>query len=690
MMNFESMNNPDSEYSSSIEPLNESKSITTSVSSLADNHVIPESQEMAAVISRAQEVISCLAQRCEELERLSESVPILRKEISSQIEQCMQMVLRSISERREFLLRDLDTLLSSREEKVTTMRNNFETRLQRLSSHLDLLKRLTQSPGSSSSSQNAQTTGSNPPMKNIAIQKHKQEIEKLVSLPLSMHPSENDTMSFFPTELDQLLSSIRCVGIIGLTSIDASKTTLARSPDEEFSPIRHCELYEDMQIDVLPRDCLGRPVFNVTAEEFTASLTSRVEYITEAKVQDRRDSENPFVNAPVRVSQDSLTGPYSNLQIVYRISTPGAYDLNVQLFGEHIQGSPFLVYARNAFRPDIQGWLETMKELSEMPRRFRSMHTSKRRCKSAPNRQLKADVPEALADTDKLQRGDLLFSVGTRGRGEGEFANPCGICVTREHKILVADINNASIQVFNESGQFLFRIGEYGYHPGQLMRPVDVAETINGNYLVSDYELHCVTVYNPSGSYMSRFGQRYLSGPKGLIADSRGRILVVDQKACMVCIFKPTGKFINRFGSRGTGDNQFINPTFVAVNSQDEIYVSDYTQHSIKVFDVNGLFLFKFGVHGMDVGMLHSPTGLAFDKHDNLFISDWGNNRVQIHGVAGTYLQTVNSQIEPLNGPQGVAYHSATGKLMVTDPGNFCFKIYQPRLNPQNAEEKSG
>lgn len=162
------------------------------------------------------------------------------------------------------------------------------------------------------------------------------------------------------------------------------------------------------------------------------------------------------------------------------------------------------------------------------------------------------------------------------------------------------------------------------------MRPMDVAETINGNYLISDYELHCVTVFNPSGAYISRFGQRYLAGPKGLIADSRGRILVVDQKSCMVCIFKPTGKFINRFGARGVADNQFTNPISVAVNAQDEIYVSDYAQHAIKVFDFNGLYLFKFGLSGMDLGMLHAPTGLAFDKAENLYISDCGNNRVQV------------------------------------------------------------
>ncbi|KAA3676500.1 tripartite motif-containing protein 2/3 [Paragonimus westermani] len=223
-------------------------------------------------------------------------------------------------------------------------------------------------------------------------------------------------------------------------------------------------------------------------------------------------------------------------------------------------------------------------------------------------------------------------------------------------------------EVFNSEQKFQFRFGEYGIQPGQLMRPIDVAETINGNYLVSDYDLHCVTVYTPAGAYMSRFGQRYLAGPKGIIADSRGRILVVDQKACMVCIFKPTGKFINRFGARGPADNQFTNPVSVAVNSQDEIYVSDYTQHAIKVFDMNGLYLFRFGVHGMES---EDPGEFKQLRKRNLQIV------FEIFDAGGDYLGAVNSTVEPLSGPHGIAINHILQRILVTDPGNYCIKTFQ-------------
>ncbi|CAH8555677.1 unnamed protein product [Heterobilharzia americana] len=518
--------------------------------------------------------------------------------------------------------------------------------------------------------------------RDLAAQKHKAEIEKLIAAPLPLHPSESDTMSFFPTDLDQLLSMVKCVGSLGLTGVDAQNTSLSDSYLDQFVPVRRCQTNEEVKIDILANDRLGRAVANASCKEFSVLLTQRCTSEIEVGVQEKHMSDSSL-----NLSNNSNgNGNQENtLQIVYKISQPGLYDLSIKLFGEHIKGSPYSIVADAPIKPSLQEIADTMKEISELPHRKQCKKRSKRRCQSAPVYYKLLDQPTALADLHKMERGDFLYSVGTKGRGSGEFANPAGICVTRENKILVVDSNNALVQVFTLQGQFLTHFGEYGYHPGQLMRPVDVAETINGNYLVSDYDLHCVTVYNTHGQYMSRFGQRYLSGPKGMVVDSRGRIVVVDQKSCMICIFKPTGKFINRFGARGLADNHFGNPMFIAVNSQDEIFVSDHAHHSIKVFDINGLFLYKFGVNGIDPGMIHAPTGIGFDRFDYLYVSDWGNNRIQVFDQSGNYIRMVDSKLESLSGPQGLVLHQLSNKLLVVDPGNYCFKVF----NAHSTEDQS-
>jgi tripartite motif-containing protein 2/3 len=42
---------------------------------------------------------------------------------------------------------------------------------------------------------------------------------------------------------------------------------------------------------------------------------------------------------------------------------------------------------------------------------------------------------------------DLILTVGTRGRGKGEFANPQGVAVSSTGRILVSDSNNQCVQV---------------------------------------------------------------------------------------------------------------------------------------------------------------------------------------------------------------------------------------------------
>ena len=45
---------------------------------------------------------------------------------------------------------------------------------------------------------------------------------------------------------------------------------------------------------------------------------------------------------------------------------------------------------------------------------------------------------------------DLILTVGTRGRGKGEFANPQGVAVSSTGRILVSDSNNQCVQVIKQ------------------------------------------------------------------------------------------------------------------------------------------------------------------------------------------------------------------------------------------------
>ena len=115
-----------------------------------------------------------------------------------------------------------------------------------------------------------------------------------------------------------------------------------------------------------------------------------------------------------------------------------------------------------------------------------------------------------------------------------------------------------------------------------------------------------------------------------------------------------------------------VNPT------TNHLLVTDYHDHRVKVFDIsNGAFLFAFGSRGEGNGQFNAPTGIAVDAKANVVVvADWGNSRIQVFDEKGSFLSFVNTEGDPLYGPQGLAI-TVDGHLAVADAGNHCFKVYR-------------
>ncbi|VDD82722.1 unnamed protein product [Mesocestoides corti] len=498
-------------------------------------------------------------------------------------------------------------------------------------------------------------------------QSSEEQLRALVALPIPIHPSVTDILSYFPIALDKLLSLVKNFGAIGLTSVDSDQTTIVDSAAAENSNVMRCFVNEVYFQEVRAVDSQGRDVKTVNPKEFSVSLTHRSLQMNEVTViVDEKKTVPPST-------------PENSVLIRLKLANPGFYELNVKVLGEHIRNSPYRIHCLQKPGPVANEWRQTFNELSE--------HVEMRIGALQYVKQSRSEIclprveppPTALADKMAWNKNGMIFTVGARGRGLSEFSFPQGAMFTRDSKMVVVDSNNANVQVFNCRGALLLRFGQFGSEAGQMIRPSSAAETINSNYLISDYDLHCIHVFQPSGKYMSRFGQRNLAGPNDVAVDSKGKIFVVDLKACTVCYFKPTGRFLGQFGARGAADNQFLTPTGIAIDSTDRIYVVDSSVHAVKVFENDGEFLFKFGVNGCEAGCLHLPTRLAFDANDLLFISDTGNNRVQVFDKEGQYLWMLTTPLDALSEPQGLAILSSEKLIVVVDAGNYRVKAFSLR-----------
>ncbi len=70
--------------------------------------------------------------------------------------------------------------------------------------------------------------------------------------------------------------------------------------------------------------------------------------------------------------------------------------------------------------------------------------------------------------------GDYLTSVGSYGRGLGQFARPKGIAVDRDLNLYVVDASFENVQVFDRDGRLLMFFGGPYEGPGNMWLPAKV------------------------------------------------------------------------------------------------------------------------------------------------------------------------------------------------------------------------
>lgn len=158
-----------------------------------------------------------------------------------------------------------------------------------------------------------------------------------------------------------------------------------------------------------------------------------------------------------------------------------------------------------------------------------------------------------VTDTHKHQifvlnkkTGEIIKTIGKRGKLEGEFNFPAYITLDKKGNLYVVDIMNGRMQVFDPEGRFLRTWGRLGDGPGQFARP------------------------------------------KGVAIDSEGHIYVVDAAFNNVQMFNEDGQMLMAFGEYGEGRSQQILPAGIAIDSEDRIYLVDQWNARVNVYEYMG------------------------------------------------------------------------------------------------------
>lgn len=230
--------------------------------------------------------------------------------------------------------------------------------------------------------------------------------------------------------------------------------------------------------------------------------------------------------------------------------------------------------------------------------------------------------------------GNLQFSVGREGQGEGEFQDPVGIGIDHQGQIYVADTGNHRIQIFTAEGKYAGTIAVSS--GGKPVRPIDVAvDPKTHNIFVTGNDNHKVMVFDRSGRLLRDWGGNGAQTGKfrypATIAVTRNfDIAVVDVFNTRVQLFQRDGYFLVAIGEWGVLPGQLFRPKGIAVDQQGHIYVSDSYMNVIQVFNDSGKFLhvLKQEDSGRD---LVTPTGIAVAANNRLYVAEMLKHRISVY-----------------------------------------------------------
>ena len=242
-----------------------------------------------------------------------------------------------------------------------------------------------------------------------------------------------------------------------------------------------------------------------------------------------------------------------------------------------------------------------------------------------------------VLDRDGRRLKSFGQSSGQRigGSGNVKFSQPCGVAITPDNFILVADSHK--IQKISMDGKCVKSVGKQGSGPLEFNFHCGIAiSPKTGNIYVSDQNNHRIQVLNPDLTFSHTFGTKgsaegQFNFPRYVAFDRRGLVYVTDVCNHRIQTFTPEGCFLSQFGTKGSSPGKLARPSGILIDDNDLMYITEERNDRISIFTTDGQFICSFGGQGSNEGQFKGPYGLTFDKEGYLYVCNCWNNKLVVY-----------------------------------------------------------
>lgn len=243
-------------------------------------------------------------------------------------------------------------------------------------------------------------------------------------------------------------------------------------------------------------------------------------------------------------------------------------------------------------------------------------------------------VPVMFADQAQAWANTL----GREGVRSNEFLGPADLAVGDDGRIVVADAEHVSVNVFSAAGSFQARLAVLKNGapwptntPGGYLRPSAVAVDASGRIYVADTMRRSIDRYTAALVLDASWG----SGGS-LVRPEFGGIVAMACEGDRLYLLEPSGvrvlaqaggQEVSRWERFGYGVDRLASAQGMAVR-EGEVFVADGPY--VKVFGPDGSFRGYVGAgSGSRRGEMRSPRGVAVVA-DRIYVCDTANHRVQV------------------------------------------------------------